>query len=336
MIKFNKPEREIKYIFIHCSSSDLVEDDVKKIEQLHTGDKNNKVAWNSRKEKCFGWSYIGYQYIIDYKGKIHECRPLEIQPASQYGMNKHSISICLLGNGIYSNKQFKTLKELCKTINLQYNDKLYIYGHRDINRIAKKKYHTTKDCPKFEVKEVLNLDDNNLIKKKVNKLWKKTLSVVAPTVATALGGPLAGTAVKQISQKLLGKDSATEEELSYAIGNATPEQLNKLKEIETNFKIEMEKLGVDLERINAGDRDSARKREMELKDKTPSILGFFIMFGFFGLLGFLLFYAVPTQNEAIFNIMLGALGTMATGVVSYYFGSSAGSRAKDLKGVKND
>ena len=187
-----------------------------------------------------------------------------------------------------------------------------------------------------EVKEKLNLNESNFLINKERKkmkisIWKKTLLAVAPTIATALGGPLAGTAIKQLSKSLLNREDGTEEELANIIESATPGELLKIKELESNFKLEMKKLEVDFVKINAGDRDSARKREIELKDKTPAILGGFIMLGFFTILGFLLFYEIPTKNDAIFNIMLGALGAMATGVVTYYFGSSAGSRIKDLK-----
>lgn len=39
--------------------------------------------------------------------------------------------------------------------------------------------------------------------------------------------------------------------------------------------------------------------------------------------------AVPPQSEQVVNLLLGALATMATSVVSYWVGSSAGSARKD-------
>jgi hypothetical protein len=38
--------------------------------------------------------------------------------------------------------------------------------------------------------------------------------------------------------------------------------------------------------------------------------------------------AAPAGSEAILNVMLGALGSMATQVVSYWVGSSSGSAKK--------
>ena len=315
MINFTKPKRKISKIFVHCSDSDIASHD--NIETIR--------KWHVEENK---WSDIGYHYFISKSGIIHNARPTNKIPSAQKGHNAGSIAICLSGRNNFTEKQFKSLYVVCLNISREYGYKIKIFGHKDTD--------SKKSCPNFEVKEKIGLDDNNLliIKNEVRKMsgfWKKTLSVVAPTIATALGGPLAGTAVRQLSKNLLGKDNATEEEIAKFIENANPSQLAEIKKIESDFKVEMEKLNVDIARIESGDRDSARKREMALKDNTPTFLGFLIMLGFFGLLWFLLFNKVPEENEAIFNIMLGSLGTMATGVVTYYFGSSAGSRAKDLK-----
>ena len=165
-------------------------------------------------------------------------------------------------------------------------------------------------------------------------MWKKLIRNIAPTLATALAGPLAGGAVKLLSGVLLGKDDATEEEIEKAISTATPEQLTKLKEIDAKYKTDMAKLGVDLERIAADDRDSARKRQIATGDWIPGVLGIGILLGFFGILAALLFPQTGIDANSgtiqIINIMLGSLGTMAMGVVSYYFGSSTGSKEKNV------
>jgi hypothetical protein len=41
--------------------------------------------------------------------------------------------------------------------------------------------------------------------------WKDIIRSIAPTIGTALGGPLAGTATKFIADKMLGKADATQE-----------------------------------------------------------------------------------------------------------------------------
>jgi hypothetical protein len=161
------------------------------------------------------------------------------------------------------------------------------------------------------------------------------LGQVAPTLATAMGGPLAGLAVKTLSNVLLGHEEGDAEAVSAAIQNATPEQLSDIKKIDADFKIRMKELEIDLERISAGDRDSARKREIEIKDHMPKILAVGITIGFFGCLFWMFIYGVPKNGNEALLLMLGALQTAFTGVIAYYFGSSSGSKAKtDLMASK--
>lgn len=156
------------------------------------------------------------------------------------------------------------------------------------------------------------------------------VKTVAPSIATAMGGPLAGMAVRTLSETLLGKPDGTPEELAEAAKSATPDQLLALKNAENNFKLEMKKLDVDLEKISAGDRDSARQMAIQTKDWTPRALAGAITVGFFGVLLYMLMYGLPPAGggEAML-VMLGTLGTAWGAVISFYFGSSAGSRAKD-------
>ncbi len=152
---------------------------------------------------------------------------------------------------------------------------------------------------------------------------------VAPSIASAVGGPLAGMATKAISEALLGKPDGSEEELLQAATKATPEQLLALKKAENDFALQMRELDIDLERIAGADRDSARNREIKTKDLTPKILAAGITVGYFGVLFYMLTHGLPTTggSEAML-VMLGTLGTAFGGVMAYYFGSSAGSKEK--------
>lgn len=158
--------------------------------------------------------------------------------------------------------------------------------------------------------------------------WKKILGTVAPVLATAAGGPLAGVVVKTLASKLLGKPEATQEEVETAIVAASPDTLIKLKEIEAQFEKEMAQVGIDFERIASEDRASARGREIAVRDRTPSLLAFLITVGFFGTLGWMLVNGKPLSGGDALLVMLGALGGAWASVVSYFFGSSAGSKQK--------
>jgi hypothetical protein len=162
------------------------------------------------------------------------------------------------------------------------------------------------------------------------------LGQVAPTIATALGGPLAGVAVKALSGVLLGHENGSEDEVKVAMASASPDQLAALKKIDADFKVSMKELDIDLERIAAGDRDSARKMQTETKDWTPKALAFFITFGFFGALIWIMVFGIPQTGTEVLLMMLGSLSTSWTGVVQFYYGSSAGSKAKnDLLAAKD-
>jgi hypothetical protein len=162
------------------------------------------------------------------------------------------------------------------------------------------------------------------------------LGQVAPTIATALGGPLAGVAVKALSGVLLGHENGSEDDVKAAMASASPDQLAALKKIDADFKVSMKELDIDLERIAAGDRDSARKMQTETKDWTPKALAFFITFGFFGALIWIMVFGIPQTGTEVLLMMLGSLSTSWTGVVQFYYGSSAGSKAKnDLLAAKD-
>jgi hypothetical protein len=155
------------------------------------------------------------------------------------------------------------------------------------------------------------------------------LGQVAPSIATALGGPLAGVAVRTLSGALFGHEEGTEQQVAEAIANATPEQLSAIKKIDADFKVRMKELDIDLERIAAGDRDSARQMQRETRDWLPKALAVFIVFGFFGILLWMMVFGLPKTGVEALLMMVGSLTSAFGGVVQFYFGSSAGSKEKN-------
>jgi len=166
--------------------------------------------------------------------------------------------------------------------------------------------------------------------------WKSLVGSIAPTIATALGGPFAGIAVKKIAGTLLGDESASQSDIELALASASPDDLLKLKEADNTFKLDMEKLGVDLEKIASDDRANARQREIQTKDNAPKILATVVVVGFFAALYTIAFVDIPSGAEQPVSILLGALTAMLTQVGNYYFGSSAGSaRKSELLGSRD-
>jgi hypothetical protein len=160
--------------------------------------------------------------------------------------------------------------------------------------------------------------------------WKNLLKTVAPTIASVwTGNPLAGIAVSKVSDALFGKPDAKEDEIIAAVTSGNTEVLLKLKQAEEAFLVDMEKLGIERDHIAAGDRDSARNREIQIKDNVPFKLavGLTVMVGLMTL--GLFFVDIPSGNEAIVYLVAGAMLTAWAGAMAYFFGTTSSSNQKN-------
>ena len=155
------------------------------------------------------------------------------------------------------------------------------------------------------------------------------LKSVAPGLATALLGPLGGMAVTAIGSAL-GVSEPTQEKIQQALSGATPEDLLKVKQAEQQFQKDMRALDIDLERISASDRDSARKMAVETKAWTPAVLSWLIIVATLGLEGYILVNGVPAQvNDLVAGRILGTLDMAFMTVLTFWLGTSNSSRNKD-------
>lgn len=157
--------------------------------------------------------------------------------------------------------------------------------------------------------------------------WKAIVGTVAPTIASALGGPFAGMAVKAIANEVLGTPEATEKDIEKALAAASPDMLLKLKEADQAFEVRMKELGVDLEKIAADDRDSARTMYTATKDKALPVLAGLTVAGFFGVVAWILSGKVSIESTLL-GFVLGQVSSKTEQVYNFYFGSSAGSKQK--------
>lgn len=158
------------------------------------------------------------------------------------------------------------------------------------------------------------------------------IEMAAPTVAGLLGGPLASmgvTALENVFGLSPGTGTTNPQQLVAAVQGMTPDDAIALAKIDADLKAKLSDAGVNYETVAAGDRASARDREIAVKDLTPRLLAFSVSIGFFGLLTLLTFHTVPEGSRDLLNIMLGSLGAGWMSIVAYYFGSSAGSAKKD-------
>lgn len=165
----------------------------------------------------------------------------------------------------------------------------------------------------------------------------------APMLATMLGGPLAGTAVAALEQafglqKGAGPDAITQIVQS---GSMTPDQLAAVRAADQKHAEIIAQQGIDLDKINsdhvealakidADDRASARSREVALKDWMPKFLACLVVIAVIGCEGSLLYFGQPKGIDGVvLGRILGTLDSALIMVLSYFFGSSAGSAKKD-------
>ena len=150
------------------------------------------------------------------------------------------------------------------------------------------------------------------------KSVKGIIGAVAPTIGTALGGPMGSMASKMVADAL--GCEPTPKKIEQAVQAATPEQLAELKKIDADFDVKMKELDVDLFALETADIQDARGKFS--KDWTSRIMGITVVGGFMGYI-FLVTLQPPEQNsEALINLVLGYLGGLASAVISFYFGAS--------------
>ena len=152
--------------------------------------------------------------------------------------------------------------------------------------------------------------------------WLKTL---APTIASCLGGPLAGMAVEAVSKSLGIDPNAVQDTINS--GKLTADQIASIQSAEIALKAKAQEMSLDFEQLAVQDRKSARDMQTTTKSFIPPLLALIITIGFFGILVGMMTGKV-TSSDALM-LLLGSLGTAWTGVISFYFGSSASSQNKD-------
>lgn len=161
---------------------------------------------------------------------------------------------------------------------------------------------------------------------------KKAFPFLTIAASAVPGGNLAMSALGQILKVTPADGKAvTWDDLGAAAINAPPEVRAALQAEENRHVEAMKQMGInsaqEFERISAGDRSDARAREVALKDKYVPFLATVVIGSF--ILAVLAILRGWGKVEAAFaGTLIGYLAANANQVVSYYFGSSAGSDRK--------
>ena len=158
----------------------------------------------------------------------------------------------------------------------------------------------------------------------------------APVLGGVLGGPVGAAvgAAGSLLGSLFGVEG-TPDAVMQAL-RKDPDALVKIKELEVQERANLLKwrtaqleAGVDLERIAASDRDSARKREANTGDVwTPRILASVTMLIFMACVWCVFSEVLRGMDGAQIALIGGVVGyasAKADTVIAYYFGSSSGA-----------
>jgi ABC-type Fe3+-siderophore transport system permease subunit len=158
--------------------------------------------------------------------------------------------------------------------------------------------------------------------------FTQVIKTIAPTVAAALGGPLAGVAVSALGS-IFGIEEPTQDKIAAAISNAqmTPAQVAQIKALELQYQNEERERQFKYVELQFKDVDSARAREAQVQDRTNRNLAYTIVGAFIALVGATLM-GVTRVDSVLAGTLVGYLSAKCEQVLAYYFGSTRGSERK--------
>lgn len=160
--------------------------------------------------------------------------------------------------------------------------------------------------------------------------WGSLFGTIAPTLATALGGPLAGLGVEAIGKAFgIGEPTMAKVKEALTQGALTGDQIAALKQAEMILKTRMKELEIQEESLVYADRADARKMQVSNRSLVPPTLATIIVILVCVAEGMMLFGSTPPNiNPIVLGRILGTLDSALMLVLSFYFGSSIGSERK--------
>ncbi|OPY67575.1 MAG: hypothetical protein A4E57_02238 [Syntrophorhabdaceae bacterium PtaU1.Bin034] len=171
-------------------------------------------------------------------------------------------------------------------------------------------------------------------------IGKALVSQGVPLLGGLLGGP-AGAIAGKVVAGLFDADPGSPESVMNAI-QQDPEAMRKLREFELTHQQKLQELQLEETKAFLADIDSARRREAAVvaatgkADRHLYVLAY-IMTGTFLLLAGYLFHGAiyggssvvaALKDNSLVMLIIGALISGFTQVLSYFFGSSQGSAEK--------
>jgi len=172
------------------------------------------------------------------------------------------------------------------------------------------------------------------------KKYKELIAAAAPTISMAMDGPFAGTAVRFLAKQLDREDLSDGKRLQTFLPDFMTDMANiqRLKEIDSEFNLMMEKMDIDLSGLNEGAGGIAKPHNRhQLYLSLAFIFAYFVV-----LVGVMMAELLPgtnpgatwivdsdgigswvNQTESLMDLIHVLLGVLTAGVgqvLSYWFG----------------
>ena len=149
------------------------------------------------------------------------------------------------------------------------------------------------------------------------------LKSLAPTIASAAGGPMAGMAVKMAAKKLGLPDSATANEIEDLI-EREPEKAVLVKQADSEFRSKIREMEINLESFKTEVADRKDARTKFSTDWTPKVFSILTLLLYGGFVVIVTLMPHDQNDETIISLVLGQLSGILGTAAAFFYGGSNG------------
>jgi len=154
----------------------------------------------------------------------------------------------------------------------------------------------------------------------------KTIAGYAPLLGGVVGGP-AGAGIGSVIASAFGV-----EDNPNAVLNAIkkdPQAAIKLKKIELDHKVELEKITLKMAKIEIGDKQNARVNNKH--SNMPAVLSVVLTIFIIGIVSALFYTEPPEGAREVLFMLLGVVIKEWSNSLHYWYGTTRSSANKDMK-----
>ena len=165
--------------------------------------------------------------------------------------------------------------------------------------------------------------------------WLNKIIGYAPDIVGAVlsgGATLPATALRIISKELTGLETDNPDLVEKAVNNASPEQLLRLKQANSDFILK--KMQLENEDRKDQREDTQQAREAHKHHWMPAAICCVLTLGLLGFTAALFTMTIPEANQRILDTLFGAYLTAWLSSINYWVSSSRSSAEKSAGMIK--